>query len=234
MAAVARDDGCARHAIILSHLRMFDAQGGDSEDLIDEAIDSCPVNCIHYVAFEDLQTLERERLSREDNMNFNNYASFKKAWTGQDAQVPETKAIYYGSLSQGTRCNNCPGRGCASCPMFGVGRNPVYLKRQKQREERKIKSGQAAREQADRESQNKMDILFRSEGEVDETFSEDSTPAFDGDFNTIFDEVYNVEDVEDDIAKMTPGRVEFVQLLADDLDSDVADGFHVSPPKANL
>ncbi|EOD25956.1 hypothetical protein EMIHUDRAFT_58679, partial [Emiliania huxleyi CCMP1516] len=40
--------------------RVF-SQGGDSEDLIDEAIDTCPVNCIHYVSFEDLVTLESER-----------------------------------------------------------------------------------------------------------------------------------------------------------------------------
>ena len=59
-------------------------QGGDSEELIDEAIDSCPVNCIHYVAHEDLVTLETERLAREDNLDFNNYASFKRGWTGQE------------------------------------------------------------------------------------------------------------------------------------------------------
>ena len=72
-------------------------------------IDSCPVNCIHYVSHEDLVTLETERLAREDNvrchslaharqdtcccrpvasaraqLDFNNYASFKQGWTGQD------------------------------------------------------------------------------------------------------------------------------------------------------
>ena len=77
-------------------------QGGDSEDTIDVAIDTCPVNCIHYVSHEDLVTLEQERLQREDSVDFNNYASFKKAWTGQDAAIPETQAKYYGSLAQGT------------------------------------------------------------------------------------------------------------------------------------
>lgn len=36
-------------------------QDGDSEDLIQEAIDTCPVDCIHWVGFTELQTLEAER-----------------------------------------------------------------------------------------------------------------------------------------------------------------------------
>ncbi|WP_413389164.1 ferredoxin [Prochlorococcus marinus] len=33
-------------------------QDGDSEDLIQEAIDTCPVDCIDWVSFEDLVKLE--------------------------------------------------------------------------------------------------------------------------------------------------------------------------------
>ena len=36
-------------------------QDGDSEDLIQEAIETCPVNCIHWVEYEDLKLLEDER-----------------------------------------------------------------------------------------------------------------------------------------------------------------------------
>ena len=36
-------------------------QHGDDDDTIQEAIDSCPVNCIHFVSHEDLVTLELER-----------------------------------------------------------------------------------------------------------------------------------------------------------------------------
>ena len=34
------------------------------------------------------------------------------------------------------RCNNCPSRGCADCPMYGVGKNPYFEKKEKQRKER--------------------------------------------------------------------------------------------------
>lgn len=143
--------------------RVFN-QGGDSEDLIAEAIESCPVDCIHYVSVEDLRTLEQERLARDENMDFNNYADFKRAWTGQDAAVPETKAKYYGSLAMGNRCNNCPSRGCAQCPMFGVGENPIYLKRKQARELKKQQSGEAERERRDREAQRRIDVLYGEGG----------------------------------------------------------------------
>jgi ferredoxin len=36
-------------------------QDGDSEDLIQEAIDTCPVDCIHWVDYTELKNLEDER-----------------------------------------------------------------------------------------------------------------------------------------------------------------------------
>jgi len=36
-------------------------QNGDSEDIIQEAIDTCPVNCIHWVDYTELKELEAER-----------------------------------------------------------------------------------------------------------------------------------------------------------------------------
>lgn len=143
--------------------RVFN-QGGDNDDLIDEAIDSCPVNCIHFVSHEDLVTLEQERVAREGSLDFNNYANFKRAWTGQEAAVPETQATYYGSLASGNRCNNCPSRGCAQCPMFGVGENPMYRQREAQRLLKKRRSGAGRREAADRQAQRKIDILYGAAG----------------------------------------------------------------------
>lgn len=36
-------------------------QDGDPEDIIQEAIDTCPVNCIHWVKYNELKRLEAER-----------------------------------------------------------------------------------------------------------------------------------------------------------------------------
>lgn len=40
-------------------------QTGDDPDLIQEAIDTCPVNCIHWLDFTELQRLEAERPFQE-------------------------------------------------------------------------------------------------------------------------------------------------------------------------
>ena len=40
--------------------RVFN-QDGDPEDLIEEAIDTCPVNCIHWVDYTELKKLEEAR-----------------------------------------------------------------------------------------------------------------------------------------------------------------------------
>ncbi|MEM6867527.1 MAG: ferredoxin [Cyanobacteria bacterium P01_C01_bin.121] len=36
-------------------------QNGDSEELIQEAIDTCPVDCIHHVDYTELRALEQDR-----------------------------------------------------------------------------------------------------------------------------------------------------------------------------
>ncbi len=36
-------------------------QDGDSEDVVQEAIDTCPVDCIHWVDYTEMQRLEAER-----------------------------------------------------------------------------------------------------------------------------------------------------------------------------
>jgi ferredoxin len=40
--------------------RVFN-QDGDSEELIDEAMDTCPVNCIHWIDYTRLKKLEEKR-----------------------------------------------------------------------------------------------------------------------------------------------------------------------------
>ena len=40
-------------------------QDGDSTERIQEAIDTCPVDCIHWVGFEDLDDLRRQRESQD-------------------------------------------------------------------------------------------------------------------------------------------------------------------------
>lgn len=36
-------------------------QDGDSEEIVQEAIDTCPVDCIHWIDYTELKELERDR-----------------------------------------------------------------------------------------------------------------------------------------------------------------------------
>ena len=63
--------------------RVFNQQG-DSDDLVLEAIDTCPVNCIHYVSYEDLQILEGERSTQV----INNAARLRSQQEGTAAVAP--------------------------------------------------------------------------------------------------------------------------------------------------
>lgn len=135
-------------------------QGGDSLEVIDEAIDSCPVNCIHFVSWEDLIILETERAGQVIN-NAARLRSQQECTSG--ASITDSKATFFDSGSM--RCNNCPGRGCKECPMFGVGKNPVYLERQAAREERRRLSGQAQAAEEEQRREALIDNLFVDFGE---------------------------------------------------------------------
>jgi len=107
-------------------------QWGDSDETIQIAIETCPVDCIHYVPYDELERLEVER--REQNINFK--ARFvdqaSSASSGSSGPMPFTGPQKI-SGNMGMRCNNCPSRGCKSCPMYGVGKNPYFEKKEKER-----------------------------------------------------------------------------------------------------
>ena len=168
--------------------RVYD-QGGDSDELVQEAIDACPVNCIHYVSHEDLVILEQEREGQ-----FINNAQRLRSQQEATAFVPPTAAKSFNS--GGMRCNNCPSRGCKECPMFGVGDNPVYLARQAERAERRQASGEA--QQAE-EDQRREALIFEAMAEA-EVEADEALEAADANaalFNALWDTAVDVDDMGD-------------------------------------
>ena len=111
--------------------RVF-SQWGDDDETIEIAIETCPVDCIHYVPFDELVKLETER--RGQNINFKARLSNQ----GDSGGFGTIGAVAYTappviSGNVGSRCNNCPSNGCKNCPMFGVGKNPEFEKREEKR-----------------------------------------------------------------------------------------------------
>ncbi|KAL3928953.1 MAG: hypothetical protein SGBAC_012422 [Bacillariaceae sp.] len=132
--------------------RVFN-QWGDDEETIAIAIETCPVDCIHYVPYDELVRLEEDR--RGLNINFKarlvgNGAEASRV--GSAVKFSERQKI---SGNQGSRCNNCPSRGCKNCPMFGVGKNPAFEKKEK---ERKLKAEKRRLQKMREEDQKTADL----------------------------------------------------------------------------
>jgi len=116
-------------------------QWGDDDETIQIAIETCPVDCIHYVPYEELVALEVER--RDQNINFKarlvSQAEYGNSLSHRVGGPNVFTAPQRISGNMGARCNNCPTRGCRNCPMYGVGKNPEYERKEKERKERLAK-----------------------------------------------------------------------------------------------
>ena len=102
------------------------------------AIETCPVDCIHYVPYDELVRLEVDR--RDQKINFKarlvsqaEYGGSVGHMVGGGNGFTAPQKI---SGNMAARCNNCPSRGCKNCPMFGVGKNPEFERKEKERKER--------------------------------------------------------------------------------------------------
>lgn len=128
--------------------RVF-SQWGDDDETIQIAIETCPVDCIHYVPFDELKRLEIDR--RGMNINFKSRlvgSSDMSHRVGGAVKFTPPQQI---SGNMSARCNNCPSRGCKNCPMYGVGKNPEFERKERMRKERIAKR----KLQKEREQQNK-------------------------------------------------------------------------------
>jgi hypothetical protein len=81
--------------------------------------------------------LEVER--RDQNINFKARLVSQAEYGGDSHMVGGSvrfSAPQKISGNMGSRCNNCPSRGCKNCPMFGVGKNPEYERKERERKAR--------------------------------------------------------------------------------------------------
>ena len=116
-------------------------QWGDDDETIQIAIETCPVDCIHYIPYEELEKLEVERRGQVINfkarlVNQGEYGGDAQDRIGGGVRFSSPQRISGNNLS---RCNNCPSRGCKNCPMYGVGDNPEFKKKEEERAKRKAK-----------------------------------------------------------------------------------------------
>lgn len=130
--------------------RVFN-QWGDDDETIQVAIQTCPVDCIHYVPYDELVRLEVDRRDQ----NINPKARLVSQAEGGGVEYCSAPVAFTApqkiSGNLGSRCSNCPTRGCKTCPMYGIGKNPVFEEKERIRKETAAKR----RLQQERDRDNK-------------------------------------------------------------------------------
>mmetsp|Transcript_15958 Transcript_15958/g.23901 ORF Transcript_15958/g.23901 Transcript_15958/m.23901 type:complete len:397 (+) Transcript_15958:197-1387(+) len=119
----------------MGRARVFQ-QWGDDDETVQIAIETCPVDCIYYVPYEELVGLEVERRDQSINSAARLVNQSDVGGSGGSKMFTGPQEI---SGNMGSRCNNCPSRGCKDCPMFGVGKSPYFEAKEKDRKERAAK-----------------------------------------------------------------------------------------------
>lgn len=119
---------------------------------VEQAIDSCPVSCMHHVSYQELSAFETardERDSRVDPKNFEQgYTPIPLYVAGIDSDVNRRSSCYHTLKFKCFMSTNCPQKGCFDCPFYQKpGGNPFFVAKQKQaghiRAQHFIESGEA-------------------------------------------------------------------------------------------
>jgi hypothetical protein len=110
----------------------------------------------------------------------------KGGWGVYANEEPPSKSKASVMNRGGTRCNNCPGKGCYACPLYPVGEHPTYLankaKREEKRAKRKAKKAQAT---------NCIEQLDISVGTGAYIQNEDFSSLFSDDLSSFSDDSYS-------------------------------------------
>lgn len=137
------------------------AQGQDDPEDVEDAIATCPVNCISYVDLEDLIILETEREESggvdPDQISMRGVGQ----WTSKMSTSQSSRSKLFNTAE--TFCGNCPSNGCKRCPMFGVGLNPQYIAKQKTNEAKRKAKEEKKMAEALQAAAGSMPIIFDSE-----------------------------------------------------------------------
>ena len=113
------------------------AQRPKSTDIV-AAVATCPVDCMHYVSFDELKELETSRDDgdgRQDHRHFGSsdargYVERKPLHVQRRESDASHRSSWYHYLKDKCcKSPSCPERGCFDCPSYKNGSNPYFQER---------------------------------------------------------------------------------------------------------
>ena len=111
---------------------------------VKQGVAACPVSCMHFVSFDELQELETVR-DKGDGRDDHRHMGHRRGHTplfvaGIDSDNNHRSSWYHHLKNKCDSTGQCPQRGCFDCPSYSVpGGNPYFQK--------KAKAGQHTRAQ---------------------------------------------------------------------------------------
>lgn len=102
---------------------------------VKEAVDACPVDCMHRVSFQELNTMEtaRDEMEREDSPHRMRHIPLHVA--GMDSDQNRRSSLYHTLQAKCVTSSSCPQKGCYDCPSYRhPGENPFFIAKAKEAE----------------------------------------------------------------------------------------------------
>ena len=117
---------------------------------VEQAVDVCPVSCMHRVSFHELKAFETARDGDDvtGNKNSPHRGHTPLHVTGIDSDSTHRSSLYHALKARCVTSSDCPKKGCYDCPSYGnPGENPFFIAKHKHAEHIRaqhfIKSGEA-------------------------------------------------------------------------------------------
>jgi len=119
------------------------------------AVSACPVNCMHYVGFDELKEMEiaRDTAESDEGKEDRRHLNHRQGHTplhvsGRDSDANHKSSWYHYLKNKCFMSKGCPQKGCYDCPHFSEpGMNPYFKEKHKQAEHIRaqdfMKSGEA-------------------------------------------------------------------------------------------
>jgi ferredoxin len=103
---------------------------------VEQAVDACPVNCMHRVSFQELSTFETARDEGDGKTQHGlSKAHIPLHVAGMDSDRNRRSSWYHTLKARCSTSSSCPQKGCFACPSFGnSGDNPFFKAKHKQAE----------------------------------------------------------------------------------------------------
>eukprot|EP00534_Pseudo-nitzschia_fraudulenta_P003116 CAMPEP_0201136556 /NCGR_PEP_ID=MMETSP0850-20130426/54946_1 /ASSEMBLY_ACC=CAM_ASM_000622 /TAXON_ID=183588 /ORGANISM="Pseudo-nitzschia fraudulenta, Strain WWA7" /LENGTH=579 /DNA_ID=CAMNT_0047407865 /DNA_START=148 /DNA_END=1887 /DNA_ORIENTATION=+ len=128
--------------------RTFSQRVGED---VEQAVDACPVSCMHRVGFQELSTFETARDGGEtqDGKQFApKSVHIPLHVAGMDSDRNRRSSWYHSLKAKCVTSSDCPQKGCYDCPCYrNPGENPFFIAKQKKAEHVRaqhfIESGEA-------------------------------------------------------------------------------------------